>query len=114
MGLYDVGTLTEASGQRIGGPLQGIDTPTLRGVHANAPFHDGSAPTLRDTLTQPGYGNAQELTDAQLDDLVAFMLQLEGEEIDLQRRDPLPDEPTPDVSAPDDQQSPDTQSGGDR
>jgi hypothetical protein len=45
--LHDVGTLRAASGQRLGGPLAGIDTPTLRGVWASAPYlHDGSAATL--------------------------------------------------------------------
>lgn len=45
--LVDVGTLRTTSGQRLGGALIGIDTPTLRGVWASAPyFHDGSAPTL--------------------------------------------------------------------
>ena len=77
---HDVGTLTETSGQRLGAPLDGIDTPTLHGVWASPPyFHDGSAATLRDTLLRAGHGNAQSLTAAELDDLVAFMLQLEGE-----------------------------------
>ncbi|MEO1272906.1 MAG: hypothetical protein AAFX99_32865, partial [Myxococcota bacterium] len=90
--LHDVGTLAEHSGQRLGGELTGIDTPTLHGVYDTAPyFHDGSAPTLRDTLTRPGHGNAQGLTEGQLDDLVAFMLQLEGEPLGLERREPLPE-----------------------
>ncbi|MBL8200948.1 MAG: DUF1929 domain-containing protein [Chromatiales bacterium] len=45
--LVDVGTLKAASGQRLGGPLTGIDVPTLRDVWATAPYlHDGSAPSL--------------------------------------------------------------------
>lgn len=45
--LHDVGTLRTTSGGRLGQPLNGIDTPTLRGVWATAPYlHDGSAPTL--------------------------------------------------------------------
>lgn len=50
-GLHDVGTLRDTSGQRLGQPLTGIDTPGLRGLHATAPyFHDGSAPTLADVF----------------------------------------------------------------
>jgi DNA-binding beta-propeller fold protein YncE len=45
--LHDVGTLRSTSGQRLGAPLAGIDTPTLLGVWDSAPyFHDGSAPSL--------------------------------------------------------------------
>ncbi|MEM7480965.1 MAG: Ig-like domain-containing protein [Acidobacteriota bacterium] len=53
--LHDVGTLRTTSGGRLGGPLAGIDTPTLLGVWNTAPyFHDGSAPTLRDVFTVAG------------------------------------------------------------
>lgn len=49
--LQDVGTLRASSGQRLGGALTGIDTPTLRGVWASAPYlHDGSAATLEDVF----------------------------------------------------------------
>src|SRR3954454_14598557 len=42
--LHDVGTLTAKSGMRAGGPLFGVDTPTLLGVWVTAPYlHDGSA-----------------------------------------------------------------------
>jgi YVTN family beta-propeller protein len=45
--LQDVGTIKPSSGQRLGGPLTGLDTPTLRSVWQTAPYlHDGSAPTL--------------------------------------------------------------------
>jgi len=45
--LHDVGTLRTTSGGRLGGPLEGIDTPTLRGLwNAGSYLHDGSAPTL--------------------------------------------------------------------
>jgi len=53
--LHDVGTMRSTSGQRLGHPLPGIDTPTLRGVWSNAPyFHDGSAPRLEDVFTVAG------------------------------------------------------------
>ena len=38
--------------QRLGGPLTGLDVPTLRDVWATAPYlHDGSAPTLAAAVT---------------------------------------------------------------
>lgn len=49
--LHDVGTLRSSSGMRLGEALTGIDTPSLLGVWANAPyFHDGSAKTLADVF----------------------------------------------------------------
>jgi DNA-binding beta-propeller fold protein YncE/mono/diheme cytochrome c family protein len=53
--LRNVGTLRASSGLRLGQPLTGIDTPTLRGVWASAPyFHDGSAATLPDVFRVTG------------------------------------------------------------
>ncbi|MEM7151655.1 MAG: PKD domain-containing protein [Myxococcota bacterium] len=80
--LHDVGTLTEASGQRLGGPLPGIDTPTLRGLWNGAPYlHDGSAATVLDVLTtaNPGdqHGMTSTLTAEQLEALVAYLQSLE-------------------------------------
>ncbi len=49
--LHDVGTLRTTSGQRLAGPLLGIDTPSLLGVWTTAPyFHNGSAETLDDVF----------------------------------------------------------------
>ncbi len=45
--LHDVGTLRTTSGGRSGGPLVGLDTPTLVGLWSSRGYlHDGSAPTL--------------------------------------------------------------------
>ncbi|HET7844989.1 MAG TPA: PKD domain-containing protein, partial [Xanthomonadales bacterium] len=53
--LRNVGTLRETSGLRLGGPLTGIDTPTLFGLWQTAPyFHDGSAATLADVFRVAG------------------------------------------------------------
>ncbi len=53
--LHDVGTLRSTSGGRLGGPLPGIDTPTLAGSWAAAPyFHDGSAATLEEVFRVAG------------------------------------------------------------
>ncbi len=44
---HDVGTIKVASGQRLGAPIDGFDTPGLLGVWASPPYlHDGSAATL--------------------------------------------------------------------
>lgn len=56
-----------------------FDTPTLRGIWATAPYmHDGIAPTLMDVLTRtdPVHSVANDLTDQQLADLIAFLLSL--------------------------------------
>jgi YVTN family beta-propeller protein len=57
------------------------DTPSLRGLYDSAPFfHDGRAATLHDALTQPSPGNEHDmrsaLTEAQIQDLIAFLLAL--------------------------------------
>jgi PKD repeat protein len=81
--LHDVGTLTPASGQRLGeGPLPGVDTPTLRGLFDTAPYlHDGSAATLHDVLTTKNasdqHGKTSQLSATQLDALVAYLRSLE-------------------------------------
>ncbi len=80
--LHDVGTLTPDSGQRLGGPLDGLDTPTLRGLFATAPYlHDGSAPTVRALLeanqADDLHGATSHLDANELDQLEAFLLSLE-------------------------------------
>ncbi len=53
--LHDVGTLRTSSGFRLGGPLTGIDTPSLLGVWDTAPyFHDGSAASLAEVFRVAG------------------------------------------------------------
>ena len=64
--LHNVGTLRDSSGQRMGGPLPGIDTPSLLGVWDSAPyFHDGSAPTLAAVFEVAG-GRMHEAEDGTL------------------------------------------------
>jgi len=80
--LHDVGTIKASSGKRLGGPLTGIDTPTLRGVWDSAPYlHDGSAATLMDVLTTANaaglHGAAGSLTGVQRQQLVSYLLQLD-------------------------------------
>lgn len=53
--LHDVGTLRTTSGGRLGGPLEGIDTPTLRGTwNAGSWLHDGSAASLEEVFSVAG------------------------------------------------------------
>jgi DNA-binding beta-propeller fold protein YncE len=79
---HDVGTIQPSSGFRLGGPLDGFDTPMLPGLAASAPYlHDGSAATVRDVLTSANpngeHGALGSLTPAQIDQLAAYLLQLE-------------------------------------
>jgi hypothetical protein len=66
-------------------PLLGLDTPSLLGVWETAPYlHDGSATTLRDVLTTANpndqHGFTSSLSAEQLDQLVAFMQQIDGDQ----------------------------------
>ncbi|MFN7952302.1 MAG: Ig-like domain-containing protein [bacterium] len=81
--LHDVGTIQPSSGHRLGAPLTGIDTPTLEGVWETAPYlHDGSAETLRDVLTTANpsdrHGHTSQLSSTAIDQLVAYLLELEA------------------------------------
>ncbi|MEM7281353.1 MAG: PASTA domain-containing protein, partial [Pseudomonadota bacterium] len=78
--MHDVGTITAASGDRLGGALSGIETPTLRGVWSTAPYlHDGSADTLADAVQAH---NNTSVIGQQLSDLVAYLQQIDGAEPD--------------------------------
>jgi YVTN family beta-propeller protein len=73
---HDVGTAT--LDERIG---PDYDTPALRGLWDSAPyFHDGSAGTLYEALTRPSPESEHDvsglLSEAQIQDLLAFLLAL--------------------------------------
>ncbi|MBA2479746.1 MAG: hypothetical protein H0V44_03710, partial [Planctomycetes bacterium] len=81
--LHDVGTLTTASGSRLGSALVGLDTPSLIGVWDSAPYlHDGSAATLRDVVTTKNlgdnHGRTSILSAAEVDDLVEYLRSIDG------------------------------------
>lgn len=81
--LHDVGTLGPGSGQRLAGPLEGLDTPTLHGLWRTAPYlHDGSAPTLRAVLTERNaddqHGKTSDFDATELDQLEIYLLSLDG------------------------------------
>lgn len=76
--LHDIGTIKASSGSRLGGVLTGLDTPTLRGVWDTAPYlHDGSAATLTDAINAH---NGVSLTSAELNQLVAYIGQVDDQE----------------------------------
>jgi YVTN family beta-propeller protein len=84
---HDVGTLTPASGGRLGGPLDGLDTPSLLGLWDSAPYlHDGSAGTLLDVLATKnptdGHGVTSMLSTNELADLIVYLLSLDGSLVD--------------------------------
>jgi hypothetical protein len=78
LGLQDVGTIRPTSGQRLGGPLLGLDIPTLRDVWGSGPYlHDGSAATLDEAvLAHDGVNlNATDLTR-----VVSYLREIGSEE----------------------------------
>ena len=76
--LRDIGTLKASSGNRLGAPLAGIDTPTLRDAWASAPFlHDGSAASITAAVQAH---TAVTLSAAELANVAAFVQQIGREE----------------------------------
>jgi YVTN family beta-propeller protein len=74
----NIGTIKPSSGQRLAGPLSGIDVPTLRDVWATAPYlHDGSAATLADAVRAH---NNVSVSDPDLNRLVAYLREIGSEE----------------------------------
>ncbi|RYD38786.1 MAG: c-type cytochrome, partial [Verrucomicrobiaceae bacterium] len=76
--LHDVGTLVATSGTRLGGLLDGLDTPTLRGLWKTAPYlHDGSAATLSDVLVSRDlsgrHGGLFHRSPAEITQLVEYL-----------------------------------------
>lgn len=76
--LHSIGTIKPTSGNRLGGPLTGIDTPTLRDLWGTAPYlHDGSAATLADAVrAHSGFA----LPESDLMQLVAYLNQIDAAE----------------------------------
>ncbi|MEM7791875.1 MAG: beta-propeller fold lactonase family protein [Verrucomicrobiota bacterium] len=92
--LADIGTLRASSGQRLGAALSGIDTPTLWGLHASAPYlHDGRADSIEEVFDyfdsdaefgtegaahNLGPSNGYNLTADERRQLFAFLEQIDG------------------------------------
>lgn len=76
--LFDIGTIKASSGNRLGGPLTGIDPPTLRGLFAQTAFlHDGSAGSIGAAVQAH---KAVSLTSGQLSSLVSYLRTIGAEE----------------------------------
>lgn len=72
---HDVGTITADSGGRMGGLLDGIDTPSLRDAWLTGPYlHDGSALSLEDAVMAH---STVTLTANQAMDVAAYLQELE-------------------------------------
>jgi hypothetical protein len=73
---HDVGTYLPTSGERLGGVLDGFDTPSLVGVWKTPPYlHDGRAATLDAAIT--AHTPYAGLGGAEIDELVAYLEQVE-------------------------------------
>ncbi|HVY25335.1 MAG TPA: PKD domain-containing protein [Polyangiaceae bacterium] len=102
--LHDVGTLLPSSGHRLGGPLTGIDTPTLKGLWQSAPYlHDGRAATLRDVFAIAGdrMGSVSQLTSAEVDQMVRYLLELDDVPEAAPSSQPPAMSPLSEVTSPD-------------
>lgn len=83
--FHNIGTVDTDTGARLGLALvgNGLDTPTLRGLWNGSPYlHDGSAPDLETAVrahrsAQVGF-NVARLSRVEMDDLVQYLLQLDG------------------------------------
>ncbi|MEM7128963.1 MAG: putative Ig domain-containing protein [Chloroflexota bacterium] len=97
--LHDIGTIQPTSGNRLGGPLTGLDTPTLRGLWESGPYlHDGSAATLADAVNAH---SGVSFSGSEMNQLVAFLQQIDESE-------PAPSAPqnnAPTITDPGDQTS---------
>ncbi|MCW1921779.1 discoidin domain-containing protein [Luteolibacter arcticus] len=79
---HDVGTFTLNSGGRLGGTLDGLDTPTLRGLWRTGPYlHDGSAPTIQAVLIgrdiSGRHAHLFHRTGTEIGQLVAYLMQID-------------------------------------
>ncbi len=74
--LKNIGTINSASGKRLGGALNGIDVPTLRGVWRTAPYlHNGSRSLEGAVRAHSG----MTVTDAEMPNLLRYLQEIEQE-----------------------------------
>jgi fibronectin type 3 domain-containing protein len=75
--LHNVGTINALSGNRLGGALTGLDTPTLLGIWNTPPYtHQATAATLDDVFTNTAHVGT--LSAADKTNLKAYLLELDG------------------------------------
>lgn len=80
--LHDVGTIRASSGGSSGNLLEGLDTPTLKGLWKTAPYlHDGSAATLREVFSENNsaglHGDTSALSNEEITQLISFLNQID-------------------------------------
>jgi DNA-binding beta-propeller fold protein YncE len=78
--LFDVGTIDEPAGQRLGETLTGFDAPTLKGLWETGPYlHDGRAGTVADMLSSAGgtHGKLSSLSAEERSQLAAYVVQID-------------------------------------
>lgn len=83
--FHDVGSLTEDSGMRLAEPLQGLDTPTLRGLWRESRLlHDGRATDLADVLidanSSGAHGAVAALGTTQREQLFEYLMSIDDDE----------------------------------
>ena len=73
--MHDVGTITAASGNRLGAALTAIRTPTLIELWDSAPyFHNGQANSIDQVLNTADH--KVELTEQEKADLIQYLLSI--------------------------------------
>ena len=74
--VHDVGTITAVTGNASGGPVYGLDTPTLNHLWATAPYlHDGSALTIAEAILR--HSNVT-VTEQEAVELEMYLLEIDG------------------------------------
>jgi cytochrome c peroxidase len=77
---HDVGTIDAATGQRLGGPVDGLDTPGLLGIWANPPYlHHGTAATIQAAIA--AHSAFSSLSTTTKDQLAAFLKEAEATDL---------------------------------
>lgn len=72
---HDIGTITEATGMRLGSPIDGLDTPSLLGIWSSSPYlHDGSALTIEAAIR--AHEGTSNQTEEQLNLIIRFVQSL--------------------------------------
>ncbi len=74
--VNDIGTIKTSSGSRLGGPLTGIDTPSLISLWNTGPYlHDGSALDVSEAVTAH---DGIVVSPSELAQLSAYLLELDA------------------------------------
>lgn len=78
---HDIGTIIASSGKRLNEALNGLDTPTLKGLWYTAPYlHDGSAATIEEAIEAHRITDSPEITESEMTQLVSYMKQISNNE----------------------------------